>query len=44
MRLAVADLDKARRVIAEKNVSKDSQVVIVVPENAAGAWLEFQAK
>ena len=44
MRLGVTDLDQARKVIGEKNISRDSRAVLVSPENAAGAWLEFRAK
>jgi hypothetical protein len=44
MRLAVTDLGQARKVIGGKNVSKDNRTVLVSPENAAGAWLEFHAK
>jgi hypothetical protein len=43
VRLGVSDLAQTRRVIGEKNVSKDMQSVLVAPENAAGAWLQFQA-
>jgi hypothetical protein len=42
VRLAVTDLDQTRKLIGEKNVSKDRQSVLVGPENAAGTWLEFQ--
>jgi catechol 2,3-dioxygenase-like lactoylglutathione lyase family enzyme len=42
VRLAVTDLDQTRKLIGEKNISKDKQTVLVSPENAAGAWLEFQ--
>jgi hypothetical protein len=44
MRLAVTDLGQARKAIGEKNISKDKRTVLVSPENAAGAWLEFHAK
>src|SRR5271170_2870726 len=44
IRLGVTDLVQARKVIGEKNVSKDRRAVLVSPENAAGAWLEFQTK
>jgi catechol 2,3-dioxygenase-like lactoylglutathione lyase family enzyme len=43
VRLAVTDLDETRRAIRRKNISKDDQSVLVSPENAAGAWLQFQA-
>ena len=41
VRLAVSDLDQTRKVIGEKNISKDKRFVLVSPENAAGAWLQF---
>jgi hypothetical protein len=44
MRLAVTDLEQARKLIGEKNISKDERAVLVAPENAVGAWLEFHAK
>lgn len=44
MRLAVTDLGQARKVIREKNISKDKRTLLVSPENAAGAWLEFHEK
>lgn len=44
MRVAVADLDQARIVIGAKNISREKRVVLVSPENAAGAWLEFHSK
>jgi hypothetical protein len=42
VRLAVTDLDQARKAISEKNISTDEQTVLVPPENAEGAWLQFQ--
>jgi hypothetical protein len=42
VQLTVTDLDKTRKVIGGKNVSKDNRSVLVGPENAAGAWLQFQ--
>ena len=44
VRLVVTDLDQTRKVIGGKNISKDKQAVLVSPENAAGAWLEFRLK
>lgn len=42
VRLSVADLGQTRKSIGEKNISKDHQFVLVAPENAAGAWLQFR--
>jgi catechol 2,3-dioxygenase-like lactoylglutathione lyase family enzyme len=42
VRLAVTDLDQTRKLIGDKNISKDSKSVLISPENAAGAWLQFQ--
>ena len=44
MRFDVTDLDRARKVIGGKNISKDQRTVLVSPNNAAGAWLEFHSK
>jgi hypothetical protein len=44
LRLSVADLDRTHTAIGEKNVSKDARSVLVSPENAAGVWLQFQAR
>jgi hypothetical protein len=43
VRIAVTDLAQTRKVIGEKNVSKNKQSVLISPENAAGVWLQFQS-
>jgi len=42
VRMGVTDLDKARKQLGDKDISKDQESALVVPENAAGVWLEFQ--
>jgi hypothetical protein len=43
VRITVTDLAQTRKLIGEKNVSKNKQSVLVSPENAAGVWLQFQS-
>lgn len=43
LRLAVEDLDQARKQIGDRNVSKNQQSILIPPENAAGVWLQFLA-
>ena len=44
MRLDVKSLGQARKAVGDKDISEDKRAVLVLPENAAGAWLEFREK
>jgi catechol 2,3-dioxygenase-like lactoylglutathione lyase family enzyme len=43
VRIGVTDADRARDLIAGRNVSADRQSILVSPETAAGIWLQFQS-
>jgi catechol 2,3-dioxygenase-like lactoylglutathione lyase family enzyme len=42
LRIAISDLEQARKQLGNKNVSRIQQSALVSPENASGVWLEFQ--
>jgi len=42
VRIGVTDLGQARSFVGNKNISAKGPPVLVLPENAAGVWLQFQ--